>query len=252
MTSIWKDKATLMEAAALRIATWASEAIDARNRFTIALSGGSTPRALYALLANANANANERFVSKIDWTRVVFFWGDERCVPPDHPDSNYRMARESLLEAIGADPAHVFRMLGEELPERAAAGYEELLHKFFGIAPHGPPPRFDVVLLGMGADGHTASLFPGTPALDETERWVVPNRADPTGLERLTLTLPVLNAAANSLFLVTGADKAERVKQVFERTPGADALPASRIRPTHGNLEWMVDAAAASQLETTR
>jgi 6-phosphogluconolactonase len=237
-----------MEQAALRIATWAAEAIEARGRFTIVLSGGSTPRALFALLASA------AFVSKIDWSRADIFWGDERCVPPEHPDSNYRMARESLLDPIRIDPAHVHRMRGEELPERGAAAYEEHLHKFFGIAPGGPPPRFDILLLGMGADGHTASLFPGTPALEEVERWVVPNRAEASGMPRLTMTFPVLNAAANVLFLVTGADKAERVKQVLEHASGAGsgALPASKVSPTHGQVEWMLDSAAASRLETVR
>jgi 6-phosphogluconolactonase len=243
VTSISTDTAALMKQAALRIATWATEAIAARGRFTLVLSGGSTPRALYALLAS------DELVSQIDWSRADFFWGDERCVPPDHPDSNYRMARESLLDPIHADPAHVHRMRGEELPERAAAAYDEHLHKFFRIPPGDPPPRFDIVLLGMGADGHTASLFPGTPALAEVERWVVPNRAQPSGLPRLTLTLPVLNAAAHVQFLVAGADKAERVKQVLEQTPGADELPANAVRPTDGQLEWMLDAAAASRLE---
>jgi len=250
VTSISSDKAALMTQAALRIATWATQAIEARDRFTVVLSGGSTPRELYALLAS------DEFVSKIDWSRADFFWGDERCVPPEHPDSNYRMGREALLDPIRAEPAHVHRMHGEELPERAAAAYEEHLHRFFGIAPGGASPRFDIVLLGMGADGHTASLFPGTPALEEVERWVVPNRAEPSGMPRLTLTFPVLNEAANVLFLVAGADKAERVKQVLEHTPGArpdaGALPASKIRPTHGQVEWMLDSAAASRLETVR
>jgi 6-phosphogluconolactonase len=246
MTSISSDPAALMNAAALRIATLSEQAIAKHGRFTFVLSGGSTPRQLYELLAS------DEFVSMIEWSRVDFFWGDERCVAPDHPDSNYRMARESLLDAIEPDPARVHRMLGEETPARAAAAYEAMLHAFFAVAPHGPPPSFDLVLFGMGADGHTASLFPGTAALDETERWVVPNRASRAGMPgmpRLTLTFPILNAASNSLFLVTGADKAERVKQVLEHTPGSEALPASRIRPTHGQLEWMIDAAAASRLE---
>jgi 6-phosphogluconolactonase len=151
---------------------------------------------------------------------------------------------------IKPDPSRVHRMLGEELPERAAAAYEALLHNFFAVAPHGPAPSFDLVLLGMGPDGHTASLFPGTPALDETERWVVPNRVPETGAARLTMTFPILNAAANILFLVTGADKALRVKQVLEHTPGSDALPSARIRPTSGQLEWMLDTGAASRLES--
>lgn len=245
MTSILGDKAALMEEAALRIATWAGDAIAKSGRFSIALSGGSTPRALYALLAS------EKYRAKIDWSHVEFFFGDERCVPPDHPDSNYRMARESLFDPIHAAPSHVHRMRGEELPERAAAAYSELLHDHFNIGPGGPPPRFDVVLLGMGADGHTASLFPGTAALSETSRWVVPNRAG-NGLERLTMTYPLLNNAARIVFLVAGADKADRVKEVLEQAPGSEALPASRIRPTQGQLEWLLDSAAASKLEAKR
>jgi 6-phosphogluconolactonase len=233
-----------MSAAALRSATLSGQAIANHGRFTFVLSGGSTPRQLYSLLAS------EKYVSTIDWTHVDFFWGDERCVEPDHPDSNYRMARESLLDVIKPDPSRVHRMLGEELPERAAAAYEALLHKFFMVAPHGPPPSFDLVLLGMGPDGHTASLFPGTAALDETVRWVVPNWVPETEARRLTMTFPILNAATNVLFLVTGADKAERVKQVLEHTPGSEALPAARIRPTSGLLEWMLDTAAASRLES--
>jgi 6-phosphogluconolactonase len=259
VTSISSDSTALMEAAALRIATACDEAIAARGRFTFALSGGSTPRGLYELLASEAFATRARHMHhlkhashgshvSIDWSRVEFFWGDERCVPPDHPDSNYRMARESLLERIAADPARVHRMRGEELPERGAAAYEALLHDCFAVAPGGPPPVFDLILLGMGADGHTASLFPGTAALGERTRWVVDNRAEPSGMERLTLTFPVLNAASNVLFLVSGADKAARVKQVLERTPGADALPASRIQPVRGQLEWMLDRAAASQL----
>jgi 6-phosphogluconolactonase len=234
-----------MDATALRIATACEDAIRARGRFTFVLSGGSTPRKLFSLLAS------DKFVSRIEWARVEFFWGDERCVPPDHPDSNYRMARESMLDLLRVDPARVHRMRGEDPPERAAAAYESMLHEFFGMGPAEPPPAFDLVLLGMGPDGHTASLFPGTAALDERERWVAANRS-PDGMPRLTLTFPVLNAAANVLFLVSGADKAERVQQILERAPGADALPASRVRPSRGQLEWMIDRAAASQLTAAK
>jgi len=239
------DAQSLMQAAAQRIATLCEDATRLRGRFTWALAGGSTPRPLYALLAGAQLAAD------IDWRRVDFFWGDERCVPPDHPESNYRMARETLLDAIEPDPARVHRMLGEAEPAKAAAAYEQLLRAFFA-APAGaaPPGSFDLVLLGMGGDGHTASLFPGTAALRETERWVVVNRLAPTAPARLTLTFPIINAASHVLFLVSGVDKAARLKQVLEPTPiGDDALPAQRIRPKGGQLEWMVDADAASQLE---
>jgi 6-phosphogluconolactonase len=248
VTSISSDTTALMEAAALRIAAACEEAVRARGRFTFVLSGGSTPRKLFALLAS------DKFVSRIDWTRVQFFWGDERCVPPDDPRSNYRMARESLLDSIRADPSQVHRMRGEDPAERAAAAYESTLHEFFGLDAGSPPPEFDLILLGMGADGHTASLFPGTAALEERERWVVASRS-PDGMPRLTLTFPVLNAALNVLFLVSGTDKAERVQQVLERgepPTRSDALPASRVRPRRGQLDWMLDRAAASRLRAAK
>jgi 6-phosphogluconolactonase len=226
-----------MEAAALRMATLAREAIDACGRFTWALSGGSTPRQLYALLAS------DRFVSEIEWSRVYFFWGDERCVPPNHEESNYRMVREALLDVIRPQADQVFRMRGEDDPDEAARAYEATLRTFFGDTV--AAPSFDLVLLGMGADGHTASLFPGTGALEETKRWVVPNRVSRTGPARLTMTLSVINAAHQILFLVSGSDKAERLKQVLE-DPNA-RLPAQRVRPTHGELEWMIDAEAGGR-----
>lgn len=240
---ISSDPDTLMRAATSRIATFADAAIAARGRFDWALSGGSTPRGLYALLASNLARG-------IDWPHVEFFWGDERCVPPTHDQSNFRMAREVLLDAIDVDPRRVHRMRGEEEPETAARAYEALLREHFGVQSQ--QPRFDVVLLGMGSDGHTASLFPGTPALDETEHWVVANRNAPGGTPRLTLTFPIINAAAHVMFLITGADKAERVREVLEELDTANPLPAARVRPTNGRLLFMLDAAAASRLTTPR
>ena len=235
--TVARDAEALMSAAALRVATLCEAAIQRHGRFTWALAGGSTPRRLYGLLARPP------FVSNVDWSRVEFFWGDERCVPPDHPDSNYRMARETLLDVIRPDPARVHRMLGEETPKAAALAYETELHDSFGLRAGSPPPSFDLILLGMGADGHTASLFPHSPALRETQRWVT---ADPLA-ERLTLTRPVLNAGAHVLFLVSGANKAARLKHVLA---GPDeGLPAQRIRPERGRLEWLVDTAAAAGLE---
>jgi 6-phosphogluconolactonase len=240
---IGRDANALMEATASRFSELCGAAIAARGRFTCALSGGSTPRQLFTLLANP------RLAARIDWSRVDFFWGDERCVPPDHPDSNYRMARETLLDAIKPAAERVHRMAGELAPELAATQYEELLHRFFDIPRTGPPACFDLVLLGMGDDGHTASLFPGTPAVHEAKRWVVVNQLRADAPFRLTLTFPVLNAANNIVFLVSGAGKAARVKQVLQGS-GADApLPAQLIRPTHGALEWMLDADAAAQLK---
>jgi 6-phosphogluconolactonase len=192
------------------------------------------------------------FVSRIDWGRVHFFWGDERCVPTDHAESNYRMVRETLLDVIKPDPARVHRMLGEQEPERAAKGYEAMLHDFFGAPEGGPAPRFDLILLGMGEDGHTASLFPGTAALYETKRWVVVNRLAAGAPPRLTLTPVFINAAENALFLVSGANKANRLKQVLEGPADGSALPARLIVPAHGKSQWMVDADAASQLKVAR
>ena len=236
------DANALMTATASRIVSLCEQAVAAHGRFTWALSGGSTPRQLYALLAS------QSIATQIDWSRVEFFWGDERCVPPDHPDSNYRMAREALLDSIAPAPSRVHRMLGEEEPSRAALAYEVELHRAFGIPDGAAVPSFDLVLLGMGGDGHTASLFPGTPALRETSRWVVANRLSASSPTRLTLTFPVLNAGANVMFLVSGASKATRVKEVLEGSDGA--LPAQAIRPSHGQLTFMLDADAASQLES--
>jgi 6-phosphogluconolactonase len=243
---VLSDGVALMEAVAERIVVLCAQASAARGRFTWALSGGSTPRQLYALLATP------RFASRIDWARVEFFWGDERCVPPDHPDSNYRMVREALFDVIHPDAARVHRMLGEEEPPRAATAYEAVLQRAFAVPDAGPAPRFDLVLLGMGADGHTASLFPGTAAVDELSRWVVVNRLSADSPTRLTLTRAVIDQAADVLFLVSGATKAARLKQVLEGPPAGSLLPAQMIRPTNGRLQWLVDADAASQLQTPR
>jgi 6-phosphogluconolactonase len=228
-----------MDAAATRIVEVGGAAIARAGRFTLVLAGGSTPRALYALLAS------ERFAKRVDWSRVHFFWGDERCVPPDHAESNYRMARETLLDAVAPPPANVYRMRGEEEPKKAAADYESLLHRFFDVPSDGAAPRFDLVLLGMGANGHTASLFPGTPPLHEKKRWVMANHVGNIGAWRLTLTPVVINAAANIIFLVAGAEKAARLQEVLHGNLDPDRLPAQLVHPAHGDLRWMVDAAAA-------
>lgn len=232
--SVSRDADALMADAALRVATLGEYAIARHGRFRWALSGGTTPRKLYALLARPP------LVRRIDWSRVEFFWGDERCVPPDHADSNYRTAREALLDLVQPDPAHIHRVRGEDAPESAAASYEAELRRAFELPEGSAPPSFDLIMLGMGADGHTASLFPGSPLLEETRRWVAADH------NRVTLTLPVLNAAAHVLFVVSGADKAQRLAEVLA---GPDSgLPAQRVRPSHGKLEWAVDGAAAEIL----
>jgi 6-phosphogluconolactonase len=224
----------------------AVEAIAAHGRFAVALSGGSTPRATYALLAT------EEFASRVDWSHVHIFWGDERCVPPDHSDSNYRMACEALLDHVPLSARNVHRIRGEMNPEEAAADYERVLRSFFarqsrgkGIGDERPVPRFDLVLLGMGEDGHTASLFPGTAVLQEGTRWVVAHCVEKLGAWRVTLTLVAINAAARVVFVVSGASKAERLQQVLAGPYPSDVLPAQLVRPGSGHLLWMVDEAAA-------
>ena len=232
--SVWPDSAALMEAAALRIALIGQQAIAERGQFVWALSGGATPRPLYELLGS------KRFANVLDWSRVHFFWSDERCVPPDHHDSNYRMARAALLDALPISEAQVRRMRAEDDPSEAAAAYDHALR-----AQVQATGSLDLVLLGMGSDGHIASLFPGSAALSETQRWVVTNLS-PAGAPRITLTLPALNAAKVVLLLVAGADKAARVTEAL-RDPQAQ-LPVQRVRPTAGRIEWMLDAEAAAGL----
>lgn len=231
-----RDAVTAATADALVAA--AAEAIAARGRFLLVLSGGSTPKALYELLATP------AYASRIDWTRVAVFWGDERCVPPDDRSSNYRMAREALLDRVPISPEAIHRMRGEDPPEEAAAAYQAELGKVFGAGP----PRFDMVLLGMGDNGHTASLFPHLTAVREKSRWVVAEYVGEVKMWRLTMTPPLLNSAARVLFLVVGADKADMLKRVLEGPPDVDALPAQAVAPRDGDLRWMVDQAAAAAL----
>ncbi len=232
----------LSAAAAEEVVRAANEAVAQRGRFTIALSGGSTPRNLHTLLA-ANARIS------LPWDRTFFFWGDERHVPPTDPDSNYRMADETLLSKIPVAPAHVFRIPAEN-PDAAAAAeaYEQTLRKFFALEP-GQFPRFDLILLGMGPDGHTASLFPGTSALEEKSHLVVANWVEKFKTYRITLTLPVLNAARCVVFLVSGTDKAPALHAVLQSDEPGEQYPAKLVRPADGKLIWFIDRAAASGLK---
>jgi 6-phosphogluconolactonase len=231
----------LFAAAAEEVVRAANEAIEERGRFTIALPGGSTPRNLFTLLAT-NARTS------LPWDRMFFFWGDERHVPPTDPESNYRMAEETLLSKIPVAAGNVFRIAAEN-PDAAAAAeaYEKTLRKFFALEP-GQFPRFDLILLGMGPDGHTASLFPGTAALEEKSKLVVANWVDKLKTSRLTLTLPVLNAARCVAFLVSGMDKAPALHAVLESDAPGEQYPSKLIHPTDGKLIWLLDRAAASQL----
>lgn len=231
--------AALARAVAEHFTTLAGEAIAGRGRFAVALSGGSTPRAAYALLAA------DEFAGRVDWPRVHVFWGDERCVPPDHSDSNYRLARETLLDHVPIPAGNVHRIRGEEEPVAAAAAYERDLRAFFAGNSRGAVPRFDLVLLGLGDDGHTASLFPGTAAIHERTHWVVAHHVDKLGSWRVTLTPIVINAAAQVTFVVSGAGKAGSLHQVRAGPYQPDALPAQIVQPTAGRLLWLVDATAA-------
>ena len=236
----YSHASTLARAAAEHFVALAQEAVSARGRFAVALAGGSTPRAMYALLATGE------FAPRVDWTRVHIFWGDERCVPPDHPDSNYRMAREALLDHVPIPSDHVHRIQGEIEPALAADAYERTLQAFF--TPR--QPRFDLILLGLGDDGHTASLFPGMAAIHEQTRWVVAHYVSKLSAWRVTLTPVAINAAANVTFLVSGATKAERLSQALTGPYQPDILPSQIVRPAEGRLLWLVDAAAAAQLKS--
>jgi 6-phosphogluconolactonase len=223
-----------------------NQAIQTGGRFRVALSGGSTPKALH------NALAAPGLARQLDWTQVEFFFGDERCVPPDHPESNFGMADETLFRPLAIKQDRIFRMHGEAKDrDQAAREYEAVLHRQFGTKPPAWP-RFDLILLGLGEDGHTASLFPGTEALNERTRLVVAGRS-PKGIpQRLTLTLPVVNQAA-VVFLVSGSGKAAAAKQVLEGPPSDGArFPAQLIRPEQGRLIWFLDQPAASELALSK
>lgn len=229
----------LFRAAAGEFVRTGKAAIAARNRFTVALSGGSTPKSLYSLLAAQHA--------AFDWNHTFLFFGDERHVPPDHPDSNYRMVNEALLTKISIPAANVLRVKAEN-PDAAAAAleYENELRRFFALQS-GKFPRFDLILLGMGPDGHTASLFPGSEGLKEQSRLVIANWVEKFNTHRISFTFPVLNHAAQVMFLASGPDKADMVHQVLEgkNTP---PYPSQLVQPTDGNLLWLLDQAAAANL----
>jgi 6-phosphogluconolactonase len=230
-------------AAAAEFVRCAGEAIAARSRFTVALSGGSTPHHQFQLLAA------EPYRDQVDWPGVQVFWGDERSVPPDHKDSNYRMAKEALLTKVPLTASNVHRLKAERTDrDNAAREYQETIARVFGVPADGEPPAFDLVLLGMGPDGHTASLFPHTTALGETTRWVVVNYVAKFSTDRVTLTYPILNRAREVLFLVTGADKAEPLQEVLEGPPDPLRLPSQKIRPVSGKLVWFLDRLAAAKL----
>jgi 6-phosphogluconolactonase len=228
--------------AATRFQTLASQSIAAAGRYSVALSGGSTPLLLYRLLSEPP------FREAIDWARVHLFWGDERLVPPSHRDNNYRAAREALISRVPIPTENVHPIPTEATdPETAAAQYEDTLRRFFAV-PEGESPRFDLVLLGLGTDGHTASLFPGSPALDEDSRLVVATYVPKLAAWRITLTPPVLRCARNVMFLVAGPDKATVLRDVLEGPYDPQKLPAQLVQRDQGDLTWLADEAAADLL----
>ena len=228
----------LADAVAGRFIAAAGDAIDSRGQFVVALSGGSTPRDTYRRLGS------EALVSRVMWSRVQVLWGDERCVPPDHVESNYRMARETLLDRVPVPAANVHRVHGEDDPATAAGDYEATLRALLRT----PGARIDLVLLGLGEDGHTASIFPGSAAVHEQTRWVMPARATAASKWRITLTPAIINAAAEVLFLVSGGAKAGILRRVIEGPRRPRELPAQAIVPTNGRVRWYMDAAAAADL----
>lgn len=237
----------LARAAAEEFALQAKRAVAARGSFTVALSGGSTPKGMFLLLAN-----DSDLRAQVPWERIAFFWGDERAVPPEHPDSNFRMANESLIVHVPVQPHNIHRIMAElPDPAQAAVEYEHDLRQVLKLEDD-ELPRFDLVLLGMGAEGHTASLFPGTHALHETTRLVVANWVGKLYSWRITLTPPVINSALNIIFLVSGEEKALALKGVLEGLYEPEQLPAQMIQPTGGRLVWMLDRAAASRLDPNR
>jgi 6-phosphogluconolactonase len=237
------DRAALSRQAADRFVAASTVATEERRAFTVALSGGSTPRDLFSLLAE------RPWRDEVNWSQTQIFWGDERCVPPDHPDSNFRLARETLLERVPLPASNIHRMRAE-LADRsaAAAEYEDELAR---ALPRdvSQRPSFDLMLLGLGADGHTASLLPGSKLLGERERLVAVTDLEREGTIRLTVTPPVLQHAARLLFLVSGADKAPAVRAVLNGPFAIERYPAQLVRQASGEVVWLVDAPAAVDLD---
>lgn len=234
---IYPDSDQLSHAAAQYVVRVANEALVSHGRFTLALSGGSTPKKLYSLLAT------DGYKDQIDWSLAEIFWSDERCVPADDPESNYRLAVEAMLSKLPIPAAQVHRVPADE-PDREAASlaYTREMQRVFGTDQ---VPAFDLIQLGMGPEGHTASLFPHQPSLHENERLIMSVTVPKPPPPRLTFTPPLLNAAHHILFLVTGAEKVEAVQAVLEGTYQPDEYPAQIVRPTHGEVTWMLDTAAA-------
>ena len=240
---IAQDANELNRIAAEKFVSAAQKAIAENGKFSVALAGGSTPKSLYKLLAS------EEFRSRIDWQKVFFFFGDERSVMPDADESNFRMANESILETLQISPENIFRWqteLGDM--EKAVENYVEKIREFFDLR-ESELPEFDLILLGMGDDGHTASLFPGTEGLRETKRIAIVNFVEKFDTNRLTFSFPTINNASNVIFLISGANKADVLKEVLEGASQPERLPSQNVNPKNGKLLWLIDAPAAARLD---
>jgi 6-phosphogluconolactonase len=244
--TVYPDNESLVKRATDFIADQATQAIAERGRFTLALSGGNTPKPVYARLATPE------YRDRIDWSKVLIFFGDERCVPPDDPQSNYLMVKTALLDHVPLPPENIFRIRGEDPPEKAAADYTDALQKTFGgdQMDGAPPEGFDLNLLGMGDNGHTASLFPGLAAVTETFRWVMALYVEVVGTWRITMTPVVINASRKVAFLVSGGGKADVLQRVLEGPYQPVVLPSQIIKPASGELHWLLDAPAAAKLRS--
>lgn len=240
--AIYSDVDTLSQEAARYVVRVASESITTHGRFTLALAGGSTPKKLYGLLAS------EPYRDQIDWALTEIFWSDERSVPPDNEESNYHLAQEALLSKVPISAVQIHRMPADaEDREQASLTYIQEIQRVFGT---NGIPSFDLIQLGMGPEGHTASLFPHQASLHEQSRLIMPVTVPKPPPPRLTFTPPLLNAATHVLFLVAGQDKADALQAVLEGEYNPDEYPAQIIRPTQGEVTWMLDPAAASKLHT--
>lgn len=235
---VLEDQSSFVNYAASRIAQIAIATLEVNPTFSLVLTGGSTPGPIYERLAHPN------FANAIDWQRVHIFFGDERCVPPDHPDSNFGMAHDTLLQHVPIPDEQIHRLKGELNPQNAASEYESVVRAFL----EQNPPGFDLTLLGMGDDGHAASLFPGTNAINEKERWVVAHHVKKLDAWRLTMSPPLLNRSENIMFVVSGSSKAAALHQVIEGDFQPMRYPAQIIRPDNQMLTWVVDSAAAEEL----
>jgi len=242
MIKIFADAEQLNRFAAEKFVEIANDSIDSFGKFTVALSGGSTPKALYQSLSS------DKYKSKIDWSKVFFFFGDERNVASDEEESNYRMARENFLAPLRIPETNIFRWKTEiKDANKIAEDYENAAKKFFTINDN-EFPKFDLIFLGMGDDGHTASLFPYTKAVKESKRIAVANAVEKLAVTRLTLTFPVINNASNVIFLIKGADKAESLREVLQGEFQPEKLPAQSVKLNDGNIFWLIEKQAAQLL----